>query len=46
MEDLVAAIEVNGFDPIVDRVFNFDEARQAYDYLDGASHIGKVVIKV
>ena len=46
MEDLVAAIEVNGFDPIVDRVFDFDEARQAYDYLDGASHIGKVVIRI
>ncbi len=46
MEELVAAIDVNGFDPIVDRVFDFDKARQAYDHLDSGSHIGKVVIKV
>ncbi len=46
MEDLVAAIEANGFDPIVDSVFDFDQAPEAYKYLDSGSHIGKVVIKV
>ena len=46
MEELVDAIEINGFDPVVDRVFDFDQAPQAYEHLDGASHIGKVVIKI
>lgn len=46
LEDCVAAIEVNGIDPVIDRVFPFDEALEAYQYLDSGSHIGKVVIKV
>lgn len=44
MEEFVAAIEANGFDPVIDRVFAFDEARDAYEHLNSGSHIGKVVI--
>jgi len=32
--------------PAVDRVFAFEQAREAYAYLESASHFGKVVIKV
>ncbi|KAK4235179.1 hypothetical protein C8A03DRAFT_18046 [Achaetomium macrosporum] len=32
--------------PLVDRVFAFDEAPAAFDYLYSGSHVGKVVIKV
>ncbi len=32
--------------PVIDRVFPFDEARAAYEYLAQAGHVGKVVIKV
>jgi len=46
LEECIAAIEVNGLDPIIDRVFDFDEALEAYKHLDSGSHIGKVVIKV
>lgn len=46
LEEFVDAIEVGGFNPIVDRVFEFDEAPAAYRYLDSGAHIGKVVIKV
>lgn len=46
LEECIAAIEVNGLDPIIDRVFAFDEALEAYKHLDSGSHIGKVVIKV
>ncbi len=46
LEEFVDAIEVGGFEPIIDRVFDFDEAPEAYRYLDSGSHIGKVVIKV
>ncbi|KIK63665.1 hypothetical protein GYMLUDRAFT_40744 [Collybiopsis luxurians FD-317 M1] len=32
--------------PVVDKVFGFEEARQAYEYLQSQAHVGKVVIKV
>ncbi len=32
--------------PCIDRVFPFDQARQAYDYLESQQHMGKVVIDV
>jgi len=46
MEEFVVAIETNGFKPVIDRVFDFDQAREAYQHLESASHIGKVVIKL
>jgi NADPH:quinone reductase-like Zn-dependent oxidoreductase len=46
LEEFVAAVEVNGFDPVIDRVFDFDDARAAYEYLDSGSHIGKIVIQL
>jgi NADPH:quinone reductase-like Zn-dependent oxidoreductase len=42
--DLLRACDANSIRPRIDRVFPFDEARAAYDYLAGAGHIGKVVI--
>jgi len=32
--------------PVVDRVFNFDQAQEAYRYMESGSHFGKVVISV
>lgn len=32
--------------PIIDRVFPFDEAPAAFEYLDSGSHFGKVVIRL
>jgi len=32
--------------PVVDKVFSFEEAIRAYDYLESQKHVGKVVIKV
>ena len=32
--------------PVVDRVFAFDEAREAFAYLENGAHFGKVVIRV
>ncbi len=32
--------------PVIDKVFAFNEAQEAYRYLQSASHFGKVVIKV
>ncbi|KAL9618249.1 MAG: hypothetical protein Q9160_007019 [Pyrenula sp. 1 TL-2023] len=32
--------------PVVDRVFGFEEAKEAFEYVAAGSHFGKVVIKV
>jgi NADPH:quinone reductase-like Zn-dependent oxidoreductase len=32
--------------PVIDRVFSFEDAAQAYEYLASGSHLGKVVIAV
>lgn len=45
-EAMNAAIEVNEIRPVVDRVFPFEDAKAAYRYLDGQSHVGKVVIAI
>lgn len=43
---LVRAVEANGIVPEVDRVFGFDEARDALEYLKSGSHVGKVMIRL
>ncbi|EIW80617.1 alcohol dehydrogenase protein [Coniophora puteana RWD-64-598 SS2] len=39
-------IEARDIHPIVDKVFPFEEAIDAYAYLDSQKHVGKVVIRV
>ena len=43
---LAKAIEAGRIQPQIDRIFPFDQARQAYEYLDSQQHVGKVVIQV
>jgi NADPH:quinone reductase-like Zn-dependent oxidoreductase len=45
-EDLGRALSASRIVPIVDRVFAFDEARAAYEYLASGAHFGKVVVRV
>jgi len=45
-EDLVRALEVSKIEPVIDKVFGFAEARAAYEYMHGAQHFGKIVIRV
>ncbi len=40
------AIEVNGLKPVIDTVFDFEDAVEAYNYLRSAQHFGKVVIRI
>jgi 2-desacetyl-2-hydroxyethyl bacteriochlorophyllide A dehydrogenase len=44
-EDMVRAIRNTGIEPVIDKVFPFDRAVDAYRYLDSGAHIGKVVIR-
>ena len=39
-------IEANELKPVVNKVFDFEHAREAYEYLESQQHVGKVVIKV
>ncbi|MFY7834955.1 MAG: zinc-dependent alcohol dehydrogenase family protein [Novosphingobium sp.] len=43
---MVRAMEATGFAPVVDRVFDYDQALDACQYLKSGSHLGKVLIKV
>ena len=41
-----AAIAANAMRPVIDRTFDFDDARAAYHSMQGDSHFGKIVIRV
>ncbi|HJT86223.1 MAG TPA: NAD(P)-dependent alcohol dehydrogenase, partial [Bryobacteraceae bacterium] len=43
-EEMNAAIEANRIRPVVDRVFPFDQAAEAYRYHASGNFVGKVVI--
>ena len=43
---LVDCIAKNGIQPVIDRTFGFDEAREAYAHLKSGGHVGKVLIKL
>lgn len=45
-ESLNRACSVSGWKPVIDRVFPFAQAREAYEHLASARHFGKVVIAV
>ena len=40
------ALEVNQIHPVIDRVFHFDQAREAYEYMQSGQHFGKIVIEL
>jgi NADPH:quinone reductase-like Zn-dependent oxidoreductase len=43
-ESMNRAMEVNRVHPVIDRVFPFDQAREAYRHLESGTHFGKVCI--
>src|SRR5262245_13323918 len=45
-EAMNRAIEVGKLEPVIDRVFDFTDARAAYEHLAQGKHFGKVVIRV
>lgn len=46
-EDMNRAIDATGIKPVVDeKVFGFEQAKEAYQYMWEQNHFGKVVIKV
>ncbi|HEY4360060.1 MAG TPA: NAD(P)-dependent alcohol dehydrogenase [Bryobacteraceae bacterium] len=45
-EDLLRAIEVNGIKPVIDKVFPFEDAPDAFRHLSSGDFMGKVVITI
>lgn len=44
-EAMNRAIALHAMRPVIDRVFDFADAKAAYRHLEGATHLGKVVIR-
>lgn len=45
-EEMNAFYAAHGIKPVIDRVFSFEQGKQAFEYLASGSHFGKVVVKV
>jgi NADPH:quinone reductase-like Zn-dependent oxidoreductase len=45
-EAMNRCIALHRIEPVIDRVFPFEEAKEAYRHLKGATHVGKVVIRI
>lgn len=45
-EAMNLAIELHSIHPVIDRVFGFDHAKNAYCHLQSQAHVGKVVIRI
>lgn len=46
LEHMVRAIEVNQMRPHVDEVFDFDQAKDALEFMKAGKHMGKVVVRI
>jgi NADPH:quinone reductase-like Zn-dependent oxidoreductase len=44
-EAMNRAISLHQLHPVIDRIFSFDEARQAFEYMASGSHFGKICVK-
>ena len=44
-EAMNRAIRIHQLRPIVDRIFSFDETKDALRYMESAAHFGKIVIR-
>ena len=45
-EAMNKALIVNKIEPVIDRVFEFAQAKEAYTHLKSGAHVGKIVIRV
>ena len=45
LQDVARAIAMAGIKPVIDRVFDFERAKEAFAHLESGSHFGKVVIR-
>lgn len=46
LRKLARACETGGWKPVIDQVFPFEKAREAFEHLQNQGHMGKVVIRL
>lgn len=46
LDEMLAFYEEKGIKPVVDKVFKFQDSKEALEYLFKGGHFGKVVIQV
>jgi NADPH:quinone reductase-like Zn-dependent oxidoreductase len=46
LEHLMQEVAAKRIRPVIDKIFPFDEAAEAYRYLESAQHFGKIVIQI
>ncbi|KAL9652192.1 hypothetical protein ABK040_013961 [Willaertia magna] len=45
-ESMNKAIEINNIHPVIDKVFGFNQTKEAFQHLLSQQHVGKIVIRV
>jgi NADPH:quinone reductase-like Zn-dependent oxidoreductase len=45
-EDMNRLICQYNLKPVVDRVYEFDEVKEALEHMESAAHFGKIVVKI
>jgi len=45
-DNLNRAVSASGLHPVIDRVFDFEQSREAFDVLASGKHFGKLVIRI
>jgi NADPH:quinone reductase-like Zn-dependent oxidoreductase len=43
-EDMIRAIQLQELHPVIDQIFPVSEVRDAYRYMEGGTHVGKIVL--
>ena len=46
LEQMCQAIAQHQLRPVVDRVFEFAEAREAFEHMASGAHFGKIVVRI
>ena len=46
LKAMVDGISVNRMKPVIDRIFSFDQAKQAFAHMESGAHFGKVAIAI
>ena len=46
LQALVQTVEQTGLQPVIDRVFGFDDAPAAFAHLHSGQHVGKIVVEM
>lgn len=45
LQDVARAVGAAKITPVIDRVFDFDDTAEAYQYLESGNHFGKVIVR-